>query len=149
VTFGPPPSSLDDALRENAALRAELAAAEAERALLREEIGVPHALVAELQEALRKNSSNSSRPPSTDAKKRARDGAKKPSGKKRGAQPDHPKHERALLPPGAVVRVVSLVPAACGGCGGLLVGGDPNPRRRQVFELPPNPPARHRIPDSS
>jgi Family of unknown function (DUF6444)/Transposase IS66 family/zinc-finger binding domain of transposase IS66 len=137
VTLGPPPSSLDDALRENAALRAELAAASAERALRREEIGVLHAPVAELQEALRKNSSNSSRPPSTDAKKRGRSGAKKPSGKKRGAQLGPPKHERALLPVGDVDRVVPLVPAPCDGCGGPLVGRDPSPRRRQVIELPP------------
>ena len=105
--------------------------------MLREELGVLQALVAELQEALRKNSSNSSRPPSTDAKKRGRSGAKKPSGKKRGAQPGHPKHERALLPVGDVDRVVRLVPDACGGCGGPLVGRDPSPRRRQVSELPP------------
>lgn len=118
-------------------MRAELAAASAEQALLREEIGVLHALVAELQEALRKNSSNSSRPPSTDAKKRGRSSAKKPSGKKRGAQLGHPKHERALLPVDDVDRVVPLVPATCDGCGGPLVGRDPSPRRRQVIELPP------------
>ncbi|HEU4322804.1 MAG TPA: hypothetical protein VFS21_06605 [Roseiflexaceae bacterium] len=53
VTSGPPPSTLDDALRENAALRAENAALRAEVSLLREEFGVLQALVAELQERLR------------------------------------------------------------------------------------------------
>jgi hypothetical protein len=43
---------------------AELAAASIERALRREAIGVLHARVAELQEALRTSSSSASRPPS-------------------------------------------------------------------------------------
>ena len=57
------------------------------------------ARIAELEEKLRQNSSNSSKPPSSDGPghKPARP-AKKKSGRKPGGQPGHAKRERTLLP---------------------------------------------------
>jgi transposase len=57
--------------------------------------------MAELEQRLAQNSSNSSRPPSSDVPGSARAG-KKPTGRRPGGQPGHKKHERALLPPEAV-----------------------------------------------
>src|ERR1700758_4505928 len=56
---------------------------------------------AELQARLTLNSTNSSRPPSTDppAVKLKRRPPVPPSGRKRGGQPGHRRHTRALVPP--------------------------------------------------
>ena len=56
------------------------------------------ALVAKLQEQINKNSRNSSKPPSSDGPTKRTYPKKKPSGRTRGAQPGHKKHERELLP---------------------------------------------------
>jgi transposase len=90
----------------------------------------------QLKERLNLNSSNSSKPPSSDAPGAPR-APKKPTGRSPGGQPGHKKHERSLLPPEAVQHVVELVPEACQGCGHRLVGTDCEPRRHQVVEVPP------------
>ena len=91
------------------------------------------ARVAELEAKLNQNSSNSSKPPSSDppAVKRAPD--RPATGKKRGGQPGHPRHERVRLPP---TRVIDHKPARCDGCQRPLAGNDPDPAWRQVWELP-------------
>ena len=91
------------------------------------------ARVAELEAKLNQNSSNSSKPPSSDppAVKRAPD--RPATGKKRGGQPGHPRHERVRLPP---TRVIDHKPARCDGCRRPLAGNDPDPAWRQVWELP-------------
>jgi len=92
--------------------------------------------VAELEEKLGKNSSNSSKPPSSDppwAKPKHNGRRKK---RKRGGQPGHPRHERPLVSPEKVDKVVSVKPRHCGGCGARLIGTDPEPERHQVFEVP-------------
>ena len=84
---------------------------------------------------LQQNSSNSSKPPSTDppgAVKRK----KKRTGKKRGGQPGHPKHERKLVPPEQVRNTQGVKPEYCRACSHDLEGDDPAPYRHQVFELP-------------
>ncbi|OJT16193.1 IS66 family transposase, partial [Archangium sp. Cb G35] len=89
-----------------------------------------------LRERLGLNSSNSSKPPSSDAPGAPRQ-PKKRTGRRPGGQPGHKKHERALLPPENVRHVVELVPRECRGCKRRLHGQDSSPRRHQVVEVPP------------
>jgi transposase len=92
--------------------------------------------VAELEAQLRKNSRNSSRPPSSDSPNEARTSRSKPSGRKPGGQPGHKGRTRALLPVEDVDKVVPYGVAACPGCG----GGDLEQTgvvRHQVTEIPP------------
>jgi transposase len=96
-------------------------------------IGVLQAKVAELEARLDQNSSNSSKPPSSDGPRVKPAPPKSPSGKPRGGQPGHPKAERTLLPPD---EVHTLKPDACRNCAHPLTGGDPHPAVHQVHELP-------------
>lgn len=86
--------------------------------------------------SLRQNSSNSSKPPSTDPPGAPRR-EDKPTGRSRGGQPGHAHHRRELLPPEQVSEVVDLVPSHCQCCRARLGGRDPEPRRTQVIEVPP------------
>jgi transposase len=92
------------------------------------------ARVAELEG--RKTPQNSSLPPSTQHP-HAKPPGKSKSSRKRGGQPGHPKHERPLLPTEQCDNVQALKPTECRRCGGALRGSDPQPRRHQVWELPP------------
>ena len=94
------------------------------------------ARIAELEERLRQNSQNSSRPPSTDAPEVSRPAPRPPSGRKPGGQPGHEGHQRLLLPADAVDTIVPVKPARCRRCGARLHGADAAPRRHQVTELP-------------
>jgi hypothetical protein len=99
----------------------------------------------ERQLALRKrNSTNSSKPPSSDGlagEQRAR-GRKHKSKRKPGGQPGHAGHHRPLVPTTEVDAVEVLLPKECGHCGRKLpqkpsqvtVAGEP--RRHQVTEVP-------------
>jgi len=94
------------------------------------------ARVAELEARLGKDSTNSSKPPSTDHP-HAKPVRPKPKSKRtRGGQPGHPKHERALIPTADCRAVVPCRPTACRRCGGPLAGADPDPLRHQVWDLP-------------
>lgn len=88
--------------------------------------------------ALLRNSTNSSKPPSSDPPgvMRPRYG---PSGKKRGGQPGHPGHQRRLLPVDQVDAVVPHVPERCACCGrsDCLVRCATPPVRSQIVEIPP------------
>ena len=106
--------------------------------------------VADLETRLNLNSTNSSRPPSSDPPSVKRAPPRKPSGKKRGGQPGHTRHQRALVRPEQVQAVVDHVPESCRKCGGTLGGHDPEPLRHQVAEIPPFRPVvtehrRHRL----
>ena len=91
------------------------------------------ARVAELEAKLGQDSSNSSRPPSSDGPHLKR-GVPRPSGqRRRGAQPGHPKHHRVILPPD---RVIDHRPPRCRCCRTPLAGDDPDPLIDQVIELP-------------
>jgi transposase len=92
--------------------------------------------VAELRERLGQNSSNSSKPPSSDPPSFKSQPRREPKGRKRGGQPGHQGSTRSLLPAEEVDRLVELKPAACAGCGRRLRGADPAPERRQVSEVP-------------
>ena len=111
-----------------AELEAQVAARDEVIARLMAKVEALTARVAELEARLNQNSSNSSRPPSSDAPGTPRQ-PKKPTGRRPGGQPGHKKHERALLPPEDVQHVVELVPRECRGCKRRLHGRDSAPRR--------------------
>ena len=93
--------------------------------------------IADLEERLGKNSTNSSKPPSSDPPSVKRRPPAPASGKKRGGQPGHRHHTRALVPPERVRQVIECKPPACRCCGLDLRGDDPEPLRHQVAEVPP------------
>src|SRR5215207_4773719 len=93
--------------------------------------------ITELRERLGQNSSNSSKPPSSDPPSYKPKPPREPKGRKRGGQPGHQGSTRRLLPAEEVDHLVELKPAACAGCGRKLRGADPRPERRQVSEVPP------------
>ncbi len=93
--------------------------------------------IAELERRLGRNSTNSSRPPSSDPPSLKRRPPAPPSGKERGGQPGHQRHVRPLVPPEAVSQVIECRPPQCRWCGDALSGDDPEPIRHQVAELPP------------
>jgi transposase len=93
--------------------------------------------IADLEERLGKNSTNSSKPPSSDPPSIKRRPPAPASGRKRGGQPGHRHHPRALVPPDRVRQVIECKPPSCRGCGLDLHGDDPEPRRHQIAEIPP------------
>ena len=109
-------------------------------ATLQEQVAALHRENAELRARLGQNSSNSSRPPSSDLPGTRRPPKRTPSGRAPGGQPGHPGHQRVLLPRDQVDHVIPLVPAVCRQCGELLPTtpgpGDPADERQQVTELP-------------
>jgi transposase len=122
------------------AVRAYLEALEAMGAALR-------ARVDALEARLRQDSSTSSRPPSSDppgAQTQRRSPPPLPvegERRRRGGQPGHPGHHRALVPTERVDRLVVVEPDQCRGCGAALSvatgAGDPAAERAQAVELPP------------
>jgi len=93
--------------------------------------------IADLEERLGKDSTNSSKPPSSDPPSVKRRPPAPASGKKRGGQPGHGHHTRALVPPERVRQVIECKPPSCRRCGLGLQGDDPEPLRHQVAEVPP------------
>ena len=73
------------------------------------------AKIADLEARLAADSTNSSKPPSTDGP-----GVERPkkdrTGRQRGAQPGHKSHKRELLPPEKVSRTIECVPPTCDRC---------------------------------
>lgn len=101
-------------------------------------IGVLESENAELRRRLGENSSNSSKPPSSDAPKdrAARPGAPS-SGKNRGGQPGHKGSKRTLLPPSKVDSIDNHYPTHCRRCArGLPKQSDAHPVRHQVWDIP-------------
>jgi transposase len=92
-------------------------AAQAVMVGLAQQVAALTARVRNLEARLGQNSSNSSRPPSSDppgAKRRPPTG---PSGRRPGGQPGHAAHQRVAVPPERVDAVVNHWPAQCAGCG--------------------------------
>lgn len=108
---------------ENAELRVENAALREENAGLRERVTVLETENADLRRRLGRDSSNSSKPPSSDpvwnrAERRA--GEAKAGKRKRGGQAGHPGSGLArVVEPD---QVVAVRPSECGGCGAGLGG---------------------------
>lgn len=96
------------------------------------------ARVAELEARLNQNSSNSGKPPSSDAPADRDERRKpKPSGKRRGGQPGHKGHRRELLPPEAVTATEDHFPRECEACGRQLPKKScGEPLRHQIVEIP-------------
>jgi len=93
---------------------------------------------------------NSSLPPSTQHPHARPASTRGKSKRKRGGQPGHRRHERALIPVEECQEVVTLKPERCRRCGTSLVGDDESPLRHQVWELPEMKPLvteyqRHRL----
>jgi transposase len=93
--------------------------------------------IADLEERVNQNSTNSSKPPSSDLPSVKRRPPAAPSGKERGGQPGHRHHPRALVPPEELRQVIECKPEGCRWCGHELHGDDPEPIRHQVAEVPP------------
>lgn len=92
--------------------------------------------VQELEARLAQNSSNSSMPPSSDPPGAPPAQSKGPTGRRRGGQPGHKKHERVLLPPEQVSETTDMKPKGCRRCGKRLFGCDRDPHRHQVVDIP-------------
>lgn len=92
--------------------------------------------MAALKAQLAQNSSNSSRPPSSDPPSVVRPQRREPSGRHRGGQPGHEPHQRTLLLPEGVRSIHDLKPRRCRRCGDRLFGEDHNPGRHQVVDIP-------------
>jgi transposase len=108
---GAPVSAPDSGplLEQLATLRVENAVLRAQNAALQERIR-------ELEARLGQNSTNSSRPPSTDPPKAPPRPKAPPTGRKRGGQPGHCGVHRALLPVEQVDEVIVVVPENCRHC---------------------------------
>jgi len=74
------------------------------------------ARVRDLEARLGQNSSNSSRPPSTDLPETPPRPKPPPTGRRRGGQPGHRGAYRALLPADRVDEIVAMVPERCRHC---------------------------------
>jgi len=133
MSAGPPlPADLWDSLPPEA--RALVVALRAEVAELRAKVREQQEQLRELQERLGQNSTNSSRPPSSDPPAVKRAPPKPPSGRRSGGQPGHALQQRPLLEP--TQPPVVRKPSACRQCGQALAGTDPQPLRHQILELP-------------
>ena len=93
--------------------------------------------VANLEEQLKRNSGNSSQPPSQDGPEKPILKKSEKSARKRGGQPGHPGAKRTLVPLELVKESHDIKPTHCGHCDSALTGDDPNPYRHQVVEIPP------------
>ena len=90
----------------------------------------------DLEARLKLNSTNSSKPPSSDPIGIKRKPPAPPTGKKRGGQPGHRKARRTLVPPERLRQTFDCKPDSCRRCGQGLAGDDPQPLIHQVAELP-------------
>lgn len=106
-----------------------VAALEAENAMLK-------ARIAALEERLGLNSSNSSKPPSSDGPEVKRPRGR-PSKRRQGGQQGHKGHRRQMVAADKVDRTVTCRPRTCAHCHHRLHGRDRRPRRYQVFDVPP------------
>jgi transposase len=92
--------------------------------------------IAELEARLNQSSRNSSLPPSLAHPHAKPKHPKSDTKRKRGGQPGHKRHQRALIAAERCRVVVECRPAVCRRCEQPLQGSDPAPLRHQVWELP-------------
>jgi len=94
------------------------------------------ARVKELEDRLATNSRNSSKPPASDSFTKQTRSLRQPSGRKTGGQPGHP--GTTLHQVAVPAQTLVHAPEQCMACGASLadVVGQPDPERRQVFDLP-------------
>jgi transposase len=104
--------------------------------VLQDEVAELKATVRDLQARLQLNSTNSSKPPSSDPIGLKRKPPAPPSRRKRGGQPGHRKAFRALVPSEKLRSSTDCKPGSCRRCGQALHGEDPTPLIHQVAALP-------------
>lgn len=104
--------------------------------VLTQRIGELEARVRDLEARLKLNSTNSSKPPSSDPVGMKRKPPTPPTGRKRGGQLGHRKAQRILVAPEKVRWTTECKPTACRRCGQVLEGRDPTPLIHQTAELP-------------
>src|ERR1039457_5670942 len=138
---------LEDLRRKVAERESQIAEREKQIADAEKQIADAEKQIADLERQLagrKRNSTNSSKPPSSDGlagEQRPR-GRKRKSKRKPGAQPGHPGHHRPLVPSAEVNAIEVRLPKQCRHCGGNLPqkpGQAPTagePRRHQVTEVP-------------
>lgn len=90
-----------------------------------------------LEERVNLNSRNSSKPPSSDGPGGGNRATRRASQRKRGAQPGHKGHSRALLEESEVDSIVDCKPEPVCECGGTVQVAAEPPQRHQVFDVPP------------
>jgi transposase len=90
-----------------------------------------------VQERLKPDSRNSSKPPSSDGPGRGNRAQRRASLRKRGAQPGHKGSSRAMLDEGEVDRIIECPPAQVCECGTPVHALAEEPLRHQVFDVPP------------
>ena len=140
---------LDEVLRryasleaENTSLRADYTLVCAQNAKLQERVAKLEVENAELRARLKKDSSTSSKPPSSDTyrKPSSKDRSlRKRTGKKPGGQPGH--KGTTLLKSDTPTNIILHTACDCIHCGGSLAGGKVvGVETRQVFDIPPPPP---------
>lgn len=125
---------------EHEELVAELGETKAQIEELKKQLATALATIERLAAELKKNSSNSSLPPSSDGpgavSRGVRESKKPKSERKRGGQKGHRGAHRQLLPPEQVDELVDLFPEACEGCARPLEPSpDADARRYQCLEL--------------
>lgn len=128
-------------------LEALLAERDEQLGELAEQLGERDARIAKLEKQVEKlreivtsNSSNSSKPPSTDrGKNRSREGSKGKRKGRRGAKKGHKGTRRALVPPERLDESHDHHPDECSKCGEELTEENDvgEPYRHQTFEIPP------------
>jgi transposase len=137
-----------EGLRENAQERSErIAELEKQVQEQQRKINEQEKKIADLERQLasrQRNSTNSSKPPSSDGlagPERQRGCGQKKSRRKPGGQKGHAGHWRRLVPPERVNQVVEVFPTHCQHCERMFPEGTARvspgePRRHQVTELP-------------
>jgi transposase len=137
-----PPNRVDPSGETEAASEAEIERLRRENAALQELIERLQSKIAELERRLGLNSSNSSKPPSSDGPKKPprtmslRERSAKPSGGQKG----HPGETLRQVP--NPDHVIDHYPESCTGCGATLTPASAiSHAARQVFDLPEPRPA--------
>lgn len=86
-----------------------------------------------------KNSSTSSKPPSSDIVKPPKPDTKRKGKRKQGAQPGHPGHQRPAFSPDEIDKTEDYRLVVCPDCGGDIQPSDQPPRVIQQVEILPRP----------
>ncbi len=130
--FGPPPTTLDEAIAQIAARDAYIEKLEAPGAALQAHTAALEARLAALEERLNQSSKNSSKPPSSDGPDKPSLPKRPPGGRKPGGQPGHKGHHRVLLSADRVSRFEEMWPVRCDNpeCGAEFEGGFSRTRTR-------------------
>ncbi len=93
--------------------------------------------VSQIEQHLRQNSQNSSKPPSIDRLRKKAPSEQRTSPKKRRGQPGHQGHQPKYDELSSQGGIENHIPDLCRKYGVELSGEDPAPYRHQILEIPP------------